>query len=117
MVVQEEKEEEIEIVHEKPKTVHVIDEFLYRTAVDKKSAVKLEDIELDLELYENKIQELINSNLLVQASKTKYFLDVEAYEHNKERENKKFALRLISIIIPGILFILLGVAWIIIAMN
>lgn len=117
MAVQEEKEEEIEIVHKKPKMVHVINEFLYLTAVDKKSAVKLEDIELDLELYEDKIQELINSNLLVQATKTKYFLNVEAYEQYKEKENKKFALRLISIIIPGILFILLGVAWIIISMN
>ena len=106
----------MEIAQEKPKKSHIIEELLFLNAIDKKSAVKLEDLTLDLELYEGKIQELIDSNLLIEVTKMKYFLDKEAYELYKEKENKKFFLKLVSIIIPGILFVLLGVAWIIIAL-
>jgi len=110
------QEEEVKIVQEKPKKVHIIEECLFLNAIDKKSAIKLEDLELDLEFYKEKIQELIDRKLLIKATKIKYFLDKEAYENHKEKENKKFFLRLVSIIIPGILFVLLGVAWIIIAL-
>ncbi|MHA1505500.1 MAG: hypothetical protein ACTSPT_09970 [Candidatus Heimdallarchaeota archaeon] len=49
------------------------------------------------------------------STKTKYYLDEEAYNYYKEKQKKKFFLTLVSIIIPGFLFLLLGVAWIIIA--
>ena len=111
-----EEETEIEVVVERPKRFHIIDEFLLLNAINKKNAIKLEDLTLDLEIYEEKILELIDLELLIPATKTKYYLDKEAYEVYKEKENKKFFLTLISIIIPGILFVLLGIAWLILAL-
>ncbi|MHA1186902.1 MAG: hypothetical protein ACTSXA_02405 [Candidatus Heimdallarchaeota archaeon] len=117
MAVEEEKEQEeiLEIPHVKPKKIHVINEFLFLASVDKKSAVPLTKLILELELYQVQIQELVDSGIIVPSTKTKFYLDEEAYNYYKEKQKKKFFLTLVSIIIPGFLFLLLGVAWIIIA--
>ena len=117
MAIEEEKEQEeiLDIPQIKPKKIHVINEFLFLKSVDKKSAIPLTKLILDLELYQVLIQELVDSGLLVLSTKTKYYLDEEAYNFYKEKQKKKFFLTLVSIIIPGLLFLLLGVVWIIIA--
>ena len=114
MAIEEEKQEEVEeIVQEKPKKIHVINEFLMRSSFNKKSAITLERLELDLELYQEHIQELFDLGIIVSATKTKFYLDEVVYEKYKKNQDKKFFLTLVSIIIPGILFLILGIAWLI----
>ncbi|MHA1124808.1 MAG: hypothetical protein ACTSO7_02910 [Candidatus Heimdallarchaeota archaeon] len=115
MAVQD--EEVLDQSRKKPRRTHVVEEFRFLNAIDKKSAVKLEDLGLDLDFYEEKIDELIALEILIPTTKTKYYLDNEAYGSVKEQNDKKFFLTLVSIIIPGILFILLGIALIIIGSS
>jgi len=98
----------------KPKTRHIVEQFVMIDALTKEKARELNQLRLDLILYESRFEHLIKNNILLQidTGEQKYYLDYDAYQEFKEKQDKKFFMIIVSIVIPAILFLLLGIAWI-----
>ena len=101
----------------KPKRKHIIEAFLFLEATEPDNPCTLKQLGLDLLKYASRINYLVKNKVIIQVKgeEEKYYLDFDAYKDFKESDDKKFFLLMVSIIIPGILFLLLGVAWIITA--
>lgn len=101
----------------KPKRKHIIDAMLFIEATSTNNTCQLEQLGLDLSLYHSRIKHLIKNKVVVTVSDEKeedsYYLDYAFYQKFKEKEDKLFFITLVSIIIPGFLLLLLGVAWLI----
>ena len=98
----------------KPKRKHIIDAFVFIEATTPDNPCTLKQLGLDLELYNSRIQYLIKNDLILPSKKKDtYYLDYESYKIFKEEEDKRFFIMLVSIIIPGVLLLLLGVIWLI----
>lgn len=100
---------------EKPRRKYLIQAFQDLGAISVAHPCQLEELGLNLAIYESRIQELIEKNIikLVDNEKNLFYLDLDAYNDLKEQENKEFFISLVSIIIPGILFFLLGILWLV----
>lgn len=104
----------------KPKRIHIVDRYYSLGASDKEHPCTLEELNLDLNLYQSKINYLIKNGIIicinedkkVKEKKKLYYFDFGTYPQFKTNEDKRFFMLLASIIIPGIIFLLLGVAWI-----
>ena len=100
----------------KPKRKHIIDAMLFIEATSAKNSCHLEQLALDLALYDSRINHLIKNKVIVPAPDSKensYYLDYDFYQKFKEQEDKRFFITIVSIVIPGILLLLLGFAWLI----
>lgn len=98
----------------KPKRKHIIDAFVFVDAIDPQNPCTLKQLGLDLNLYESRINFLVEKELIIPIEDKKdfYYFDLEKYHIFKDEEDKRFFIMLISIIIPGIIFLLLGIIWI-----
>ncbi|MBK5113802.1 MAG: hypothetical protein KGD59_07815 [Candidatus Heimdallarchaeota archaeon] len=107
-------EEELSKSKIKPKTRHIVEQFVYLEATTMEKACQLEYLGLDLDIFESRIEYLLKNNLLLQpdTGENTYYLDYEAYQEFKERQDKRYFMIIVSIVIPSILFLLLGIAWI-----
>ncbi|NHJ32169.1 MAG: hypothetical protein FK732_04850, partial [Asgard group archaeon] len=97
----------------KPKTRHIVEQFVYFDAITKDKAIDFGQLGLDLNLYENRIEYLLQNNIILPKDSrgSKYYLDYDAYQVFKEKQDKRFFMIIVSIVIPAILFLLLGIAW------
>jgi len=98
----------------KPKTRHLIEQFIFLDAISNDKSCDLVYLNLDSNLYESRIEHLIQNNIILQidTGEDKYYLDYDAYQKYKEKRNKRDFMIIVSIVIPAILFLLLGIAWI-----
>ncbi|HUU77890.1 MAG TPA: hypothetical protein VMX55_06055 [candidate division Zixibacteria bacterium] len=98
----------------KPKRKHIIDAFIFVDAINPQNPCTLKQLGLDLSLYESRINFMIQKELIIpiENREDNYYLDLEKYYLFKNEEDKRFFIMLVSIIIPGIIFLLLGLAWI-----
>ncbi|NHJ04842.1 MAG: hypothetical protein EAX90_08460 [Candidatus Heimdallarchaeota archaeon] len=98
----------------KPKRKHIIDAFVFVDAINPQNPCSLKQLGLDLNLYESRINFMIEKELIIPIENKEdcYYLDLDKYYNFKDEEDKRFFIMLISIIIPGIIFLLLGLAWI-----
>lgn len=113
---EQEENNDLQPVKIKPKRKHIIDAMLFIEATSTKNACHLEQIGLDLSLYDSRIKYLIKNKAIIPVSdeeKDSYYLDYDFYQIFREQENKRFFITIVSIVIPGVLFLLLGVAWLI----
>jgi hypothetical protein len=107
-------EEELSKSKIKPKTRHIVEQFVYLDATTMEKACELEFLGLDLDIYEKRIEYLIKNDLLLQpdSGANEYYLDYEAYQEFKVKQDKRYFMIIVSIVIPAVLFLLLGIAWI-----
>jgi len=98
----------------KPKTRHIVEQFVMIDALTNEKSIEFGQLGLDLILYESRIEHLIQNDIILQidTSEDKYYLDYDAYEEFKEKRNKRDFMIIVSIVIPAILFLILGIAWI-----
>lgn len=98
----------------KPKTRHIVEQFVIIDALTNEKSVEFGQLGLDLNLYESRIEHLIQNDIILQidTSDDKYYLDYDAYQEFKEKRNKRDFMIIVSIVIPAILFLILGIAWI-----
>ncbi|MBD3190706.1 MAG: hypothetical protein GF308_08675 [Candidatus Heimdallarchaeota archaeon] len=98
---------------EKARRKFLIDAFRNLGAVSIANPCQLEDLGLNLTIYNSRIEELIDKNVikLANSEKNLFYLDLDAYYDLKDQEDKEFFITLVSIIIPGIIFFLLGLLW------
>ncbi len=98
----------------KPKTRHIVEQFIFLDALTNDKACDLVYLNLDSDLYESRIEHLIQNNIILQidTGEDKYYLDYDAYQEFKEKRDKRDFMIIVSIVIPAILFLILGVAWI-----
>lgn len=98
----------------KPKTRHIIEQFVMLDALTNETSIGFSQLGLDLILYEKRIEYLIQNDLILQidTSEDKFYLDYEAYQEFKEKRDKRDFMIIVSIVIPAILFLVLGIAWI-----
>ena len=110
-------DDELEKSKIKPKTRHIVEQFVYLDALTKKKAIDFSKLGLDLNLYEKRIEYLLQNNLILpkDSQNSKFYLDYDAYQIFKEKQNKRFFMIIVSIVIPAILFLILGIAWILTA--
>lgn len=103
----------------KPKRKHIIDAMRFLEATSEINPCQLEQLGIDLSLYDSRINHLIKNKIIIPVSgnekeeENNYYLDYEFYQKFKEEEDKRFFITIVSIVIPGILLLLLGVAWLI----
>ncbi len=103
----------------KPKRKHIIDAMRFLEATSEINPCQLEQLGIDLSLYDSRINHLIKKKIIIPVSDNEkeegknYYLDYEFYQKFKEEEDKRFFITIVSIVIPGILLLLLGVAWLI----
>ena len=96
----------------KPKIIHIVDRFELLEAINSKNAIKLEQLNLDLDKYESRLKKLIEKNVLITVNSEKYYLNIENFKVYKKEEEKDLFIKLTAIIIPGLILILLGIVWI-----
>ncbi len=98
----------------KPKTRHIVEQFVIIDALTNEKSIEFGQLGLDLNLYESRIEHLIQNDIILQidTSDDKYYLDYDAYQEFKEKRNKRDFMIITSIVIPAILFLILGIAWI-----
>ena len=101
----------------KPKRKHIIEAFIFIDATNPQNPCTLKQLGLDLNLYKSRIDFMIEKELIIpiEDKEEYYYIDLEKYYTFKNNEDKRFFIMLVSIIIPGIIFLLLGLAWIIAA--
>ncbi|NHJ85950.1 MAG: hypothetical protein FK734_10845 [Asgard group archaeon] len=103
-------------INVKPRRSHVISVFLSLEALSEESSCLVSQLGLDLELYKSLINELIDSKIIIVIHKKNeefFYLDLDKYKAVKEQEDKRLFMILVSIVIPAIWFLLLGLAWLI----
>ncbi len=98
----------------KPKTRHIVEQFIFLDAITNDKSCDLVYLNLDSDLYESRIEHLIQNNIILQidTGEEKFYLDYDAYQEFKEKRDKRDFMIIVSIVIPAILFLLLGIAWI-----
>ena len=98
----------------KPKTRHIIEQFVMMDALTNETSIEFGHLGLDLILYEKRFEYLIQNDIILQidTSEDKFYLDYDAYQEFKEKRNKRDFMIIVSIVIPAILFLILGIAWI-----
>jgi len=107
-------EEEFSKSKIKPKTRHIIEHFVYHDALTENKVISLDALGLELTLYETRIEHLVKNDIIIQSEsgELKFYLDYEKYQVFKEQQDKRMFMIIVSIVIPAILFLLLGIAWI-----
>ncbi len=98
----------------KPKRKHIIDAMLFLEATSVKNPIQLEQLALDLSLYRKRFEHLIKNRVILlvpDREEDSYYLDYDYYQKFQEKENKRFFITLVSIVIPGFILLLLGIAW------
>ena len=90
---QEEKSDK-KTIKIKPKRKHIIDAMLFIEATSSKNSCQLEQLGLELTLYDSRINYLIKNKVIVPVSEDEqennYYLDYDFYQKFKENENKRF---------------------------
>ena len=116
----EETQETQKVVKIKPKRKHIIDALRFIEATSPEDACKLEQLGLNLVLYKSRIEHLIKNSVILSVSTKRedeeielFYLDEEKYQAFKTNEDKRFFITIVSIVIPGFLLLLLGIAWLI----
>ena len=72
---------ELTQVKYKPKIKHIIKEFLILNAINEKNACRIEELKLNLEVYQPLLNKLIQENLVVLIQKEmRYYLDYDKYK-------------------------------------
>ncbi len=100
----------------KPKSKHIIDAMLFIEATSAENPCHLEQLALDLSLYEKRIKHFIKNKVIIPVSdinENNFYLDYDFYLKFKEQEDKRFFITIVSIVIPGFLLLVLGFAWLI----
>ena len=102
----------------KPRRKDIIDALLFIEATSPENPCKLEQMGLNLIYYRKRIDFLIKNKIirsvyLKDRDEELYYLDYEYYKEFRTQEDKIFFLIIVSIVIPGILFILLGIVWLV----
>ncbi|MFW9923485.1 MAG: hypothetical protein ACFFDW_09410 [Candidatus Thorarchaeota archaeon] len=98
-----------------PHTKDIVNMFLFLDATSIDNSCNFDQLQLDFKIYQKRFEKLVKNNVIILADEenAKYYLDIERYKIWENDEKKKFFLILVSIIIPGTIIILLGIAWII----
>ncbi|MHA1213119.1 MAG: hypothetical protein ACTSSH_11730 [Candidatus Heimdallarchaeota archaeon] len=92
----------------------IVEEFLKCEATSEDKAINLAEFNFDILPYKKDILYLIEKKglLLALGDDEKYYLDYESFQKTTEIEkNKKTFIIVVAIVIPSLLFILLGLAW------
>ena len=102
----------------KPRRKDIINALLFIEATSPENPCRLEQMGLNLIDYQKRIDFLIKNKIICTVSledhdEELYYLDYEYYKEFKTQEDKRFFLTIVSIVIPGILFILLGIVWLV----
>ncbi|MEA2071487.1 MAG: hypothetical protein U9O98_09380, partial [Asgard group archaeon] len=99
---------------QKPRRIDIIEAFNEQKAFSEKTACSMEELSLDMTLYQSRFDYLVENEVIFKIEfdekKSLFFLDKEALEQLETKEDKEFFLKLVSIIIPGIIFLLLAIA-------
>jgi predicted HTH transcriptional regulator len=95
----------------------IVDYLLEQEAISSTMARSRGALSLDNSCYTSQIERLIELDILHQTGidNTLIYLDEENWEEYRDEQKKTLFMKLTLIIIPSIIFILLGLAWLFLA--